>query len=87
MEWNIKTLQQHVPTLGMKLTREDNGNVQKEKDACSRGESPRSFQVFASRCYGGLATRFSSHGDGDTFIACLDINKRPVSPLLAHCPI
>ena len=52
-----------------------------------KGESPRSFQAFASRCYGGLTAGSCGPGDGDSLMACLDVNERQVSLDLAHCPI
>lgn len=48
--------------------------------------SPSSLQTFVSRYYKGLTTRFSGCGDGDTFIACLDINEKHVSLDLVHFP-
>lgn len=72
----------------MKLTREDNGNVQKEKKMpAMREEVPVALKPLVPGIMGGLTTRFSGCGDGVTFIACLDINERHVSLNLAHCPI
>lgn len=51
------------------------------------GGGSSSLQTLVSRYYGGLTTRFSGCGVRVTFIACLDINERPVNLDLAHCPI
>lgn len=82
---HLKFFSSHVFSLGMKLIREGNGNVQKEKDACN--QVARSLQVFASRCDGGLTTRFCNSDDGGTFILCFDQSERCMNFNVAYYPI
>lgn len=82
---HLKLFSSHVSSLRMKPTRENNGNVRKDKDACN--QVARSLQVFASRCDGVLPTRFYNSSDEGTFIACLDISERHLNFNLACCSI
>lgn len=82
---HLKFFRSHVSSLGMKLMREGNGNVQKEKDACN--QVARSLQVFASRCDEDLTTRFCNSDDGDIFFLCLDLSERCMNFNVVYYPI